>query len=111
MTATRNDVIAAARAAFPTAEDDALRAILAALDAYGIAPHERERERVQLAILRLCAGDATKLAGFVAAARTDYRDVLCWVDTGPLTPAAGAAAQEAARQLIHSWGNADPEKK
>lgn len=100
MAATREDVVAAVRTAFPDNEDSAL----AELDRYGNKPYENERERVQLAILRLAAGDAAKLAKFVAAAKTDYRDVLMWVER-PLTPAEGEAAQAAVREVIAEWGN------
>jgi ABC transporter substrate binding protein len=49
-----------------------------ALRAYGAAPHERERERVQLAILSLSHGDLGELQQLVAHAKRDYRDVLYW---------------------------------
>jgi ABC transporter substrate binding protein len=48
------------------------------LRAYGAAPHERERERVQLAILSLSHGDLGELHQLVARAKQDYRDVLYW---------------------------------
>lgn len=99
MAATREDVLAALRLAFPTGAE----AALAELDRYGEKPHENERERVQLAILRLAAGDAAKLAKFVAAPKTDYRDVLVAAEH-PMTPAEGEAAQRAAREVIDRWG-------
>lgn len=51
---------------------------LAILDTYGTEPQERETERVQLAILNLCAGDLGRLRRFVDTAKRDYRDVLMW---------------------------------
>jgi len=48
------------------------------LRAYGAAPHERERERVQLAILSLSHGDLGELQRLVTSAKRDYRDVLYW---------------------------------
>ena len=49
------------------------------LDAYGTEPHELERERVQLAILKISEGDEQKVREHVAT-KTDYRDVLFWAD-------------------------------
>src|SRR4051812_40599457 len=48
------------------------------LDRYGTAPHEREHERVQLAIVALCHGDLDELAALVERGKRDYRDVLYW---------------------------------
>lgn len=70
-------MIAAARAAFPRAD---ARSILALLDSYGVESHERERERVQLAIISLSEGDQSKLGYFLGVAKQDYRDVLFWAD-------------------------------
>lgn len=47
---------------------------------YGIEAHEPERERVQLAILKLSCGDADRLLATVQAANEDYRDVLWWAE-------------------------------
>jgi hypothetical protein len=52
--------------------------VLAILDEYGIEPYEPERERVQLAILKLSEGDVDKLLHYIRAAKQDYRDVLYW---------------------------------
>ncbi len=51
------------------------------LAAYGVEDYERERERVQRAIVALSRGDMDKLRHFVALANTDYRDVLYWAET------------------------------
>ena len=75
MAQTRKDVVGAIRAAFPRRD---ARAILAVLDEYGIKPYERERERVQLAIVRLSEGDEERLRYFLGIAKQDYRDVLFW---------------------------------
>jgi hypothetical protein len=77
MTPTRDDVIAAVRAAFP---EGARATILAALDTYGVESFERERERVQVAILKLSEGSGARVLEFVAAAKQDYRDVLFWAE-------------------------------
>ena len=47
-----------------------------ALRAYGSEAHERERERVQLAALKLAGADLEKLHAQMAIAKCDYRDVL-----------------------------------
>jgi len=75
MTDSRKGVIAAVRALFPSAKASA---ILSLLDEYGAKPHERERHRVQLAIVTLSEGDEDKLRYFLDVAKQDYRDVLFW---------------------------------
>ena len=74
---SRAGVVAAVRASFPSADPDA---ILAVLDEYGVEAYQRERDRVQLAIVNLTAGDEAKLRYFVEVAKQDYRDVLFWSD-------------------------------
>jgi hypothetical protein len=101
MTHTRDDVEAAAKAAFP---DDDLAVILALVDQYGTAPHEREKERVQVAMVELSEGSREKLMDMVKAARTDYRDVLAWKQLGPLPKADGEKLQKVARALVEKWG-------
>ena len=101
MAHTREDVLAAARAAFPESD---LADVLAALDLYGAEPYEREIERVQLAILAISAGNKEELLQLVKAAKSDYRDVLAWQQLGPLSPEDGEKLQAAARALIRNWG-------
>jgi hypothetical protein len=43
---------------------------------YGVETHEREAGRVRRGILKLSAGDLTKLQDLVALAKRDYRDLL-----------------------------------
>jgi hypothetical protein len=50
--------------------------VLELLDQYGTESYERERDRVQTAILKLSGGDLKRLAEMVALAKTDYRDAL-----------------------------------
>ncbi len=100
MPATREDVIAAVRGAFSAGDE---QAVLAMLDLYGAEPHERERERVQLAIVHLSRGSADRLQELVQAAKTDYRDILSYAQ-GPLSPAEGEKLQRAARDLMARWG-------
>jgi hypothetical protein len=54
--------------------------VLELLDSYGVEPYERERERVQVAILKLSAGSEAKVREYVAVAKRDYRDVLFWAE-------------------------------
>ena len=77
MTHSRAQVVAAASVAFPHADAGA---ILALLDHYGVEPYERERDRVQLAILNLSEGDEAQLRYLIDVAKRDYRDVLFWSD-------------------------------
>jgi hypothetical protein len=47
---------------------------------YGTEDYERERDRVQLAALKLSAGSIDRLVEMVQMAKTDYRDVLMWAE-------------------------------
>ena len=77
MSATRDEVLACIRAGFPANRWAHVEFLLSA---YGTEPHERERERVQLAILKISDGSEEKVRQHVATAKTDYRDVLFWAD-------------------------------
>jgi len=77
MAPSRDDVVAAVGARFPSAERDG---VLTLLDRYGVESWERDRERVQLAIVTLSEGDLDKLRYFLGVAKQDYRDVLFWAD-------------------------------
>lgn len=98
---TREEVIAAVSTMFPESET---ATVLAVLDFYGVEPYERERERVQLAIIALSEGNEDKLLYFVQTAKTDYRDVLYWHATGPLTPEQGEQERQNASRLLDHWG-------
>ena len=74
---TRDEVVAVVRKTFP---EISWGRVLVLLDTYGVESYERERERVQLAILKLSEGNEEKLRKFVAVAKRDYRDVLFWAD-------------------------------
>jgi hypothetical protein len=50
--------------------------VLEILDRYGIESYERERDRVQVAILKLSNGDLERLKTMVSHAKMDYRDTL-----------------------------------
>jgi len=60
-----------------------------------------EGERVALACLKLAGSDLARLNGCVAAAITDYRDILAWAESPRqmrLGPTAPATAQAQARR-------------
>lgn len=70
---SRADVLRIARREFPdTAEDE----VMAILDRYGVKPYQQERDRVQLAALKLAGGKLNELRRHIEVACTDYRDVL-----------------------------------
>jgi hypothetical protein len=77
MARSRDEVLAAVEKAFP---ESSRTRVLESLDNYGIESYERERERVQLAILKLSEGNEEKLREFVVVAKRDYRDVLFWAE-------------------------------
>jgi hypothetical protein len=69
MAYSRDDVLASVRAIFPNSD---WTGVVGVLDQYGLVSYERERERVQLAILKLCEGSEEKLRDYVDVKR-DYR--------------------------------------
>ena len=73
----RDEVVAVVQKTFPEISHSR---VLELLDTYGVESYERERERVQLAILKLSEGNEEKLREFVAVAKRDYRDVLFWAE-------------------------------
>ncbi len=101
MTNTGDAVIEAVTRLFGEAE---LASVLATLDQYGTEPYEREPERVQIALVTLAAGDKEALSKLVRIAKQDYRDILCWAQTGPASVEEGTGLQAAVRQLIEHWG-------
>jgi hypothetical protein len=74
---TRRAVLTHATKIFPPEE---IETAMTVLDTYGTAAYELERERVQLAILKLSAGQIDQLRHYTQAAKTDYRDVLYWAE-------------------------------
>jgi len=101
MTDTREEVLALAKAMFGEGN---LAEVLTVLDAYGTESHEREVNRVKLAILELSKGRKETLLHWVKIAKLDYRDPLAARELGPLTPEEGAKLQTKARNLIDRWG-------
>jgi len=101
MKQAREEVLALAQAMFG---ESLLQSVVAALDRYGAESHEREADRVKLAILRISAGDMDKLTYWVKIAKVDYRDVLAAEETGPLSPEDGAKWQAKAKSVVGRWG-------
>jgi hypothetical protein len=57
-------------------QSDEFKAVVTILDEYGIEKWQRERDRVQLAVLKLAKGSMTSLRHWIDVAKYDYRDVL-----------------------------------
>ena|SRR5258708_32335161 len=74
---TRDLVRATVAKCFPSVNTEE---VLNILDRYGTEVYERERERVQIAILKLSEGDRDKLLVNVEIAKRDYRDVLAYAE-------------------------------
>lgn len=70
---TRNDVERVVRRDFGL---DMVSEVLSILDEYGTEDYHRERDRVQLSVLKLAGGNRENLIREVALARSDYRDTL-----------------------------------
>jgi hypothetical protein len=70
---SRADVERVVRRDFPA---EACSEVLAMLDEYGSAGYHRERDRVQLAVLKLADGSRETLRREIEGAKCDYRDTL-----------------------------------
>jgi hypothetical protein len=84
--------------------------VLEILDRYGTEPYERERDRVQVAVLKLSDGDLERLAEMVTLAKTDFRDVLAAAEypgelAGRLEPPAAEMerVRQQDRQQYQDW--------
>lgn len=77
MTPSHDEVVATVEAGFPK---ESWARVLELIDRYGVESYERERERVQLAILKLSAASEDKVREYMAVAKRDYRDVLFWAE-------------------------------
>jgi hypothetical protein len=97
----RATLMSALQAAFPHGD---IGRLVELLDLYGVEPYEREKERVQLAIVALSQGNEEKLCYFIQVAKNDYRDVLSWVETGELSAQQGIQAKQAVSDLLKFWG-------
>lgn len=104
---SRDEVIAVVQKAFP---ESAHARVLELLDTYGVESYERERERVQLAILKLSEGNEEKLREFVAVAKRDYRDVLFWADNPEEAKLDTPEKRERFRKMCEQFGIKPPDK-
>ncbi len=77
MNNAREMIVKKIRQLFPQENGDSVMEIL---DSYGTEDWEREKERVQLAILKLSEGNLETLRADVAAAKRDYRDILAYAE-------------------------------
>ena len=100
MTTTRADVVAKAIELFG---EERAAAALALVDGYGTEIHEREVDRVKLAILEVSDGKLTRLPYFVKCAKIDYRDVLTGARLAPMTDEEEARWQAAADRMLAQW--------
>src|SRR5439155_23629526 len=77
-------------------------------DSYGVEPYERERERVQVAILTLGAGREAKVREYVAVAKRDYRDVLFWAEYPEESRLDTPGRSERIRKMFKKFGIEPP---
>ena len=103
---SRDEVVAAIEATFP---ESSRAGVLELLDSYGVEPYEQERERVQLAILKLSGGSEEKLREFVAVAKRDYRDVLFWAEHPDEARLDTPEKRERVRKMFEKFGIKPPE--
>jgi hypothetical protein len=54
--------------------------VLSILACYGTEKHEREPDRVKIAILRLAGTEIDKIRKYTQLAKEDYRDILSWAE-------------------------------
>jgi len=104
---SRDEVVAVVQKTFP---ESAQSRVLELLDTYGVESYERERERVQLAILKLSEGNEEKLREFVAVAKRDYRDVLFWAENPEEAKLDTPEKRERIRKMFEKFGIKPPEE-
>jgi hypothetical protein len=103
---SRDEVVAVVQKTFPAR---ARARVVELLDTYGIESYERERERVQLAILKLSERDEEKLREFVGVAKRDYRDVLFWAENPEGARLDTPEKRERVRKMFEQFGIKPPE--
>src|SRR2546426_11181810 len=106
MARSRDEVVAAIQATFP---ESSRARVLELLDTYGVEAYERERERVQLAILKLSEGNEEKLREFIAVAKRDYRDVLFWTEYPEEARLDTPEKRERVRKMFEKFGIKPPD--
>jgi len=103
---SRDEVVAVVQKTFPA---DAHARVLELLGTYGVESYERERERVQLAILKLSEGNEEKLGEFIAVAKRDYRDVLFWAEYPEESRLDTPGKRERVRKMFEKFGIKPPD--
>src|SRR2546430_7638991 len=106
MAHSRDEVVAAVEA---TLSESAYARVLKLLDSYGVESYEREREHVQLAILKLSEGNEEKLREFVAVAKCDYRDVLFSAENPEEARLDTPEKRERIKKMLKKFGIKPPE--
>jgi hypothetical protein len=103
---SRDEVVAVVQKTFPETSQSR---VIELLDSYGVESYERERERVQLAILKLSEGNEEKLRKFVAVAKRDYRDVLFWAENPEEAKLDTPEKRERIKKMFEQFGIKSPE--
>ena len=103
---SRDEVVAAVQKTFL---GSAHHRVLELLDSYGVESYERERERVQLAILKLGEGKEEQLRKFVAIAKRDYRDVLFWAENPEEAKLDTPDKRERLKKMFEQFGIKPPD--
>ena len=103
---SRDEVVGVVRKTFPESSQSH---VLALLDTYGVESYERERERVQLAILKLSDGNEEKLREFITVAKRDYRDVLFWAENPEEAKLDTPEKRERVKKMFEKFGIKPPE--
>ena len=101
-----DEVVAAIQATFP---ESSRARVLELLDTYGVESYERERERVQLAILQLSGGSEEKLREFIVLAKRDYRDVLFCAECPEESRLNTPEKKERIRKMFQQFGIKPPD--
>jgi hypothetical protein len=102
---SRDEVMASVQATFPK---ESWGRVLEMLDSYGVKSYERERERVQLDILKLSVGSEKKVREYVAVAKRDYRDVLFWAEYPEESRLDTPEKRERVRKMFEKFGIKPP---
>lgn len=90
-------------------DPDTASSALVLLDSYGSMKSEPQRERVQLALLKLSGGDIAQLTDYLCVAKKDYRDVLAWAESPnamsnpQMDPGSREQVDQADRQQYLDW--------
>jgi len=102
---SRDEVVASVEATFPKSS---WARVLKLLDSYGVESYEGERERVQLATLKLSAGSEEKLREYMTVAKRDYRDVLFWAEYPEESKLDTPEKRQRVRKMFEKFGIEPP---